>query len=90
MEQRDDENKYVLVFKDDLCGDFWLEPSASANSGHVSEVLSGWKHARRALDVWISDQASHFKNEMLAHLANTHRIRHNLVVTYSPCKNGTV
>ena len=88
--ESDKDNKYALVVKDDLSGYIWLEPTASANSEHAADVLSRWTRVFTAPDIWVSDQGSHFKNEILEHLARTHRIRHNLTVANSPWVNGTV
>jgi len=86
----EDDHKYVLVVKDDLSGYCWLEPTISANSEHTAEVLARWNRVFTTPNIWISDQGSHFKNEVLHHLAKDHRIRHNFSVAYSPWANGTV
>lgn len=88
--QSDTDNKYALVVKDDLSGYVWLDPSPNADSEHAASVLARWTRTFTAPDVWVSDQGSHFKNQVLEHLAKTHRIRHNLTVAYSPWVNGTV
>ena len=86
----EDDKKYVLVVKDDLSGYCWLEPTTSADSEHTAEVLARWNRVFTTPKVWVSDQGSHFKNEVLDHLAKTYRIRHNFTVAYSPWANGTV
>lgn len=86
----DRDKKYVLVVKDDLSGYCWLDLSPVANSEHTAEVLARWNRVLTVPSVWVSDQGSHFKNEVLEHLASTYRIRHNLTVAYSPWVNGTV
>lgn len=82
--------KYALVVKDDLSGYVWLDPSPSADSEHTASVLARWTRVFTAPEVWVSDQGSHFKNEVLQHLAKIYGIRHNLTVAYSPWVNGTV
>jgi len=88
--ENDKEQKYVLVVKDDLSGYCWLEPSASACSEHTAEVLARWMRIFTTPSIWVSDQGSHFKNEVLEYLAKDHRIRHKFSVAYSPWANGTV
>lgn len=81
--------KYVLVVKDDLSGYCWLEPSPSATAEHTTDVLARWSRVFTSAQCWVSDQGSHFKNEVIAHLARTHHIKHRLTVAYSPWSNGT-
>lgn len=63
--ETDKDEKYVLLVVEDLSGYCWIELSASANSEHVAEVLFRWTSAFTAPEVWVSDQGSHFKNEVL-------------------------
>ncbi len=79
----DGENRYVLVFKDDLRGYCWLEHTANANATHTAEVVARWSRVFTAPDVWVSDQGSHFNNAIMEQLASEHRIRRNISVTYS-------
>ena len=82
--------RYVLVIKDDLSSYVWLIPCASANSETAARELSRWIHTFTAMFFWVSDQGSHFKNQVMEHLAKDHRIQHNFTVAYSPWTNGTV
>ncbi|MEM1369509.1 MAG: RNase H-like domain-containing protein [Cyanobacteria bacterium P01_H01_bin.15] len=82
--------KYVLVIKDDLSSYCWLETTFSANAEHVAEVLARWTRVFGSPKIWVSDQGSHFKNEVVSYLARLHHIRHHHTVAYSPWANGTV
>lgn len=84
------DEKYVLVVKDDLSSYCWLEPSSTCDSAHVSEVLARWNRVFTTPKLWVSDQGSHFKNEVVESLSRVHRIRHTFTVAYSPWANGTV
>ena len=42
------------------------------------------------MDMWVSDQGSHFKNLLMRILASDFKIRHHYVTAYSPWANGTV
>ena len=88
--ESENDHKYVLVVKDDLTGYCWLEPTTTADAEHTAKVLAHWTRVFTTPNIWVSDQGSHFKNEVLENLAKTHRIRHNFSVAYSPWVNGTV
>ena len=88
--ESDDDEKYVLVVKDDLSSYCWLKPCSSANAEHTTTVLAQWIRTFTAPRTWVSDQGSHFKNEVLRFLAKSHSIKHNFSVAYSPWANGTV
>lgn len=88
--ESEDDRKYVLVVKDDLSGYCWLEASTAADAKHTADVLARWNRVFTPPKVWVSDQGSHFKNEVIAHLASVHRIRHHFTIAYSPWANGTV
>lgn len=90
LSQSDKEDKYALVVKNDLGGYFWLEPGASADFEHASKVLSCWTRVSIAPELWVFDQDSQSKNEVLGHFSSTHRIHYSLPVAYSPRVNGTV
>lgn len=59
-------------------------------SKHTAEVLALWARIFTQPSVWISDQSSYFKNDILTHLASTHEIRHQVTVTHSLWVNGIV
>lgn len=82
--------KYLLVIKDDISSYCWLCPSQMANSEHTAKELSRWIQTFTAMDCWVSDQGSHFKNMVLKGLAEDYKIRHHFTVAYSPWVNGTV
>lgn len=82
--------KYLLVVKDDISSYCWLCPSPFANSEHTAHELARWIQTFTAMDIWVSDQGSHFKNSVLKRLAEDFKIRHHFTVAYSPWVNGTV
>lgn len=43
-----------------------------------------------AIDFWVADQVSHFKNEVMKSQAKGYRIKHRFTVAYSPWINGTM
>lgn len=82
--ESEDDNKYVLVVKDDLSSYCWLDATPAANAEHTADVLARWMRTFTCPKVWISDQGSHFKNELLGRLSRVHRIKHQFTVAYSP------
>lgn len=85
-----DELNYALVVKDDLRGYCWLEPTLYADANHTAKELARWARTFTTPKVWVSDQGSHFKNEVVQHFAESYGIKHNFSVAYSPWVNGTV
>lgn len=55
---------YNLVAKDDLSGYCWIEATASANSEHACSVLEQRNRTFTTPGYWVSDQGSHFINEI--------------------------
>lgn len=83
-------NMYTLVLKDDLSGYCWLSPSTKADASHTARTLARWIRTFTPPDYWISDQGSHFMNEVISEMSTTHRITHNSTLAYCPWTNGTV
>lgn len=81
---------YVLVLRDDLSSYLWLKYCASADAETAANEISRWIKVFTAMQYWVSDQASHFKNQTMSILASVHRIKHELTVAYSPWINGSV
>ena len=79
-----EEYKYILVIKDNLSSYFWLVGCASADAETAAEALSKWITVFTAMDMWVSDQGSHFKNMLMRILASDFKIRHHYVTAYSP------
>lgn len=82
--------KYILVIRDDLSSYLWFCPTEAANEEKTASELARWIRVFTVMRYWISDQASYFKNQVMKHLADEHRVKHNFTVAYSPWVNGTV
>ena len=82
--------KYILVMKEDVTEFFMLETSAVANATHAAESLQRWCTTLGVPSVFVSDTASHFKNQLLRKLADGLGINHQFTVANSPWTNGTV
>lgn len=81
---------YVLEIQDDLSSYKWLCPTKNPNAEAAATELARWIRTFTVMEVWISGQGSHFKNQVMDELAAGHNIRHNFCVAYSPWVNGTV
>lgn len=82
--------KYILVLLDDFSGYKWLCPTSAANAEHAAKCIAKWIEVFTVMDVWVSDQGSHFKNSVMDILAESYGIRHHFTLTYSAWTNGTV
>ena len=82
--------KYILVVKDDLSSYQWLTPARCADADTAATEIAKWIRTFTIMTMWVSDQGSYFKNNVMKTLAEDHRIKHNFTVAYSPWVNGTV
>ena len=86
----DRRQKYVLILKDDLSGYVWLEPSAVADATTAADTLMSWFSRFGVCETMVSDQGSHFKNQLIERLASEYAIKHHFTHPYTPWANGTV
>ncbi|GMF20134.1 unnamed protein product [Phytophthora fragariaefolia] len=82
--------KYVLVLKDELTHFCELIPCDSPTSTVAATAMLDW-HKRFGMPaMWMSDQGTHFKNELMAELRQRLKGVHTFVPVYTPWVNGTV
>ena len=84
------DKKYTLMLKDDLSGFIWLWPAESASSEVASEALLQWITSYGSIEWLVTDQGSHFKNQLLRQLTDELQTSHHFTTPYSPWANGTV
>lgn len=82
--------KYILVMKDDLSGYVWLHRYAESNAKNVAEYFLLWFSGFGIPRVWISEQGSHFKNNLVKNISTALKVNHNFTLPYTPCSNGSV
>ena len=82
--------KYILVVKDDLSSYQWLIPARCGDADTAAAEIAEWIRTFTIMKMWVSDQRSHFKKNVMITRAEDHRIKHNFTVAYSPWVNGTV
>lgn len=75
---------YALVLKAEISGYFLLKPTGRDTSDHSEKVLERWICSFTAPEYWVSDQGSHFVNEIIKKLAETFRRNDRPNVAYCP------
>lgn len=86
----EDELCYVLILKDDLSGYVWLISTEITNAATTADALKRWFSLFGFVPNWVSNKASHFKNELMKTLRKASRGNHHFKPAYSPWANGTV
>eukprot|EP00918_Siedleckia_nematoides_P012776 GHVU01027955.1.p1 GENE.GHVU01027955.1~~GHVU01027955.1.p1 ORF type:complete len:429 (-),score=44.61 GHVU01027955.1:1020-2273(-) len=81
---------YILVLKDNWSGFVRLVKCLAADAATAAAALADWCHTYTTPSWLISDGGSHFKNEVLRELTETHRIKHHITLAGCPWSNGTV
>ncbi|KAF1314579.1 hypothetical protein FI667_g16581, partial [Globisporangium splendens] len=82
--------KYVLVLKDELTHYCEPIPADSASSLTAAEAVLDWYKRFGMPGMWMSDNGSHFKNQLMEELSQRFRVNHEFVPVYTPWINGTV
>jgi hypothetical protein len=85
-----DDAKYVLIVKDDYSNYVWLKQCKNADADSTAAVLIEWFAAFGVAQQWVSDQGSHFKNNVMADIQKQLGTNHHFTTAYSPWANGTV
>ena len=80
----------MLVMKEDFSQFVELVPCSSASAEVVVEALLLWFSRFGVVRTWISDQGSHFKNEIMRTLNTRLKGNHHFTVVYSPWANGGI
>ncbi|KAE8982236.1 hypothetical protein PR001_g23792 [Phytophthora rubi] len=89
-EDENSHNKYVLVVKDDFSGFVELYPTAEPDARTCATSLLAWFHRYGVVWQWVSDQGTHFKNQVVHELAMKLGANHHFTTAYCPWANGTV
>ena len=82
--------QYVLVIKDDFSNYVELIKCKSADHKVVVEALLHWYSRLGIPEIHVSDNASHFKNQVIKELNRQMSIKHHYTIAYAPWTNGTV
>lgn len=82
--------KYLLVLKDNFTHFCELVPCDTPTGEVAVEALLGWHSRFGVPPIWVSDNGSHFKNQVVAELCKRLKCQQQFVVAYSPWVNGSV
>lgn len=82
--------KYVLVVKDDFSQYVELFPSRNANAEAVVRALEQWFSRFGIVQQLVTDQGTHFKNQVIRTLESKWNMQHHFTTAYCPWANGTV
>ena len=82
--------QYILVLKDKFSHFTWLFPCATCDTQSVVNALMQWFAIIGVSHTWISDQGSHFKNDVMNELNRQMGSNHHFVTSYAPWANGSV
>jgi Integrase core domain len=65
-----DDAEYVLIVKEDFSNYVWLKQCKHADADSTVSVHTEWFAAFGVATQWVSDQGSHFKNQVMTELQN--------------------
>ena len=90
MGKADTGDSYILVVKDDFSSYTWMFVCETADVETVADSLLDLMVGFGFCDQWVSDQGTHFKNEVLRLVCDKLHITHHFTQPYCPWSNGTV
>ncbi|GMF57946.1 unnamed protein product [Phytophthora fragariaefolia] len=84
------DSKYLLVLKDHATHFCELVVADSADSRVVVDALLDWYSRFGLPPLWVSDNGTHFKNEVISELCRRLRIQQTFTPAYCPWVNGSI
>ena len=83
--------RYILTVKDKFSHFMEIFAEEAATAATTARCLHQWFGRYGVAYAWVSDQGSHFKNQVIAEVARLNLVPvHHFVVAYSPWANGSV
>ncbi|KAJ8524224.1 hypothetical protein ON010_g16894 [Phytophthora cinnamomi] len=82
--------QYVLVLKDGMSGYTELVECPVATADEALSALVDWFKRFGIVYQWVSDQGTHFKNQLIGSLRRLFGAQHHFVTAYCPWLNGSV
>lgn len=89
-EDTPDEAQYVLVLMDGFSRFVLLTPFADATADNTVTAIMHWISLFGVPKTFISDQGSHFQNQVVGRLSQRLTIQHHFTTVYAPWANGQV
>jgi hypothetical protein len=87
MGPSDDGSTYLLLLKDDAGKYVLLVNCVRAGASEAANALLSWLALFGVVRVWVSDQGSHFKNEVIRDLQHVLGAHHHFVAALCPWAN---
>lgn len=84
------DHQYVLTLVDGFSRFVWLVPAAAPTARVTADALMNWFSLFGIVPQWISDQGTHFKNELLREMRYRLGTEHCFTTPYAPWSNGLV
>jgi IS30 family transposase len=88
--QSETDTKYVLVLRDVMSGFVEFVECREATAEMVLEAFMEWFSHFGVVYSWVTDQGTHFKNQVIEHLRKQLGAHHHFTIAYCPWSNGTV
>lgn len=86
----DNEDKYVLIIKDDVSSYVLLVATNNADQVTIAEIPLKSFSSFGTVENWISDRGTHFLDETIEEIRNITKASHHFTQPYCPWSNGTV
>ena len=80
----------VLVIKDDASKFVWLFPTKTTTANDTLNCLLEWFAVFGVSKNWVTDQGTHFKNEVIKGVQHAMGAHHHFTTARCPWANGTV
>jgi hypothetical protein len=84
------EEKYVLVIKDDFTGTVGLFHRDKATPADAAACLSSWIACHGAPRTLLTDNGTHFKNQLLADMVKKYNFHHRFTLPEVHRSNGSI
>jgi transposase InsO family protein len=84
------EERYILVIKDDATKMVLLRNEVSAGAQEAAEALLEWFSMFGVAPIWITDQGSNFKNELVKEVLHVLGAHHHFTTALCPWDNGSM
>jgi len=81
---------YILIIRDDISGFTRVRHCEHADSTAVATHLLDWIADFGIPQVQVSDQGSHFKNQVISEINKKLKSQHHFTTAYSPFANGSI
>lgn len=90
LEESEEGYEWVLVIKDELSGYIEIFPTYAITAEFTASALIDWFSRNGIPKKLVSDNGSHFKNELMKKLSDFYKLQHHFVTPLIHFSNGTI